>query len=392
MKTREALYIVVMIIVVVLFMGKTLGLPVALMLVSGDSMKPTLNPLDLVLGVQPSLKGGVHTGDIVVVVLPGSDWRTTGVIHRVVKIYEANGAELVVTRGDNVKYNDPPVPLDNVKYIVTGKIPNYITIPALGLLLGFMVGYYALYYPYKRWEEGVLPPPGSLATTIILVFALFNMAYVGAVYLDSTPNKFTIPIFISESVEENLQDNTVTIILHYENTSILGVKDCFFTLDGEKFNTTPALARNDSRAIITVQFTRSLWISAWNYTSERIIKLPSYPARISEYFFLKCNVLFTDGLLRSSYPLQVVWSEPLFLQGNNGSLVIVNRNPLALNMSLTLLDVNISKTIMSQNINVARACNTTIKIPEASRGHLIRIMAYYDFLGVHRFYGGFIHG
>ncbi len=392
MKSRGALYIALTIIVISLFMGKTLGLPVAIMLVSGDSMKPTLNPLDLVLCVHPSLRGGVSTGNIVVVILPGNDWRTTGVIHRVVKIYEVNGVKYIVARGDNVKYNDPPVPLGNVKYVVIGRAPNYITIPALGLVLGFMIGYYALHYPYKKWENKVLPPPGSVATVIVLAFALFNMAYIGAVYLDSTPNRFSIHIYISESVIENLQNNTATISLRYKNTSIIGIKDCFFTVAEEKFNATPVLVRNNSRAVIHVQFPRSFWISVWFYTSEKLSGLPSYPARINEYFFLKCTVLFDDGVLKSSYPLKVIWSEPLFMQGNNGSLVIVNRNPLPLNVTLRMFDLDVSKTIMSQNITLARTGNTIIEIPEGSHGHMIRVMAYYDFLGVHRFYGCVIRG
>lgn len=392
MEYREAILVTITTVLVVLLMGKTLGLPIAVMLVSGNSMKPTLNPFDLVVGFHPSLTGGVKTGNIVVVVIPGNDWRTTGVIHRVVKIYEENNVVYIVTRGDNVKYNDPPVPLYSVKYVITGRVPNYVTIPSLGILLGFIVGYYALYYPFKRWKNGTLPIPGSLATVIVIVFALFNMAYIGAVYLDSTSNRFSIPISLSERVSEDLRNESIIVQLNYTNIRLLNIEDCFFVFHGEKLSSTPLLVENGSPSTIIVHVPRRLWSLAWNYTSEQVSSLALYPARISSFLSLSCTIKFSEGTLRDTYPLELVWSEPLFVQGIDHSLVIINNNPVPLRIGLVLYDVNISRVVMISNFTATRLGNTTIEIPFTSYGHLIRVMAYYDFLGVHRFYGGYING
>jgi signal peptidase I len=392
LRSRDALLTVAIAVIIVLFMGKTLGLPFALMMVSGESMKPTLNPFDIVVGVSPRFTGGVNVGDIVVVVLPGKDWRTTGVIHRVVRIYEDNGVEYVVTRGDNVGYDDPPVLLSNVRYLVVGRVPNYVTIPIIGIILGFIIGYYAVYYPYKRWETGVLPPPGSLAAVIVFVFALFNVAYVGAVYLDGTPSRFVLPVSIAESVTENVSDSSVIVELRYTNTTLLRAGNCFFSMGKERFHGNVVIGRVESPAVIKVTVPRDLWLSAWNHTSHQITSLPSYPARIGGFFSLHCEVEFSNGVLKSVYPLQIVWSEPLFVQGDNGSLVIVNKNPVPINISILLFDTNLSKTILDRNITIPGVHNEVIRLPSSSRGHLVRIIAHYEFLGVKRIYGGFING
>ncbi len=384
--------IIVWTVLLVLFLGKTLGLPVGLMLVSGDSMKPTLNPYDLVVGVKPSFEGGVDVGDIVVVVIPRGDWRTTGIIHRVISLFEDNGVSYVVTRGDNVRFSDPPEPVSRVRYIVVGRIPNYITIPAIGFVLGFLVAYYAMYYPYKRWETGILPPPGSVAAVILVVFALFNAAYIGAVYVDNTPIRFTMPISVSESVAMDLYNSSVIVKLDYANTSLLGVDNCVFLLSGLRFNVKAVLEDSGPPAVIRVPIPEELWSAVWNYTSRNVYTLPSYPAGVEEDFTLRCKVEFREGVLTDSFPLRVVWREPLFLQGSNGTLVIVNRNPVPLNMHIYLLDVNLSKTIFMGNLTVDGSSNLTIRIPGMSRGHLVRVQAFYDFLGKQRFYGGCIHG
>ncbi len=118
-------------VLVVLLLGKTLRLPVALLIVTGHSMEPTLEPLDLLLAVSPSLKEP-EPRDIVV-------WCTDSLrlhctVHRLLEINETT----IVTKGDNDKTNpapDPPVPRTMLVYVVAARIPRLAAAAAVVALL-----------------------------------------------------------------------------------------------------------------------------------------------------------------------------------------------------------------------------------------------------------------
>lgn len=111
--------------VVLLLLGRWLNLPVAVMIVDGHSMEPTLRPGDVVVAVRccPSC---ASPGDIVVWCTPFGSCT----VHRLVRI---EGGRLV-TWGDNRATNpspDPPVPVDWLRYCVVGRIPREAVLAAV---------------------------------------------------------------------------------------------------------------------------------------------------------------------------------------------------------------------------------------------------------------------
>jgi len=105
-----------------LLLGKALQLPIAIVIVNGHSMEPTLKPLDILVVIDPALKEP-KPGDIVVWCVDSLRLHCT--VHRLIKINDT----IIVTKGDNNKTNpapDPPLPADALAYVVAARIPRQI--------------------------------------------------------------------------------------------------------------------------------------------------------------------------------------------------------------------------------------------------------------------------
>jgi signal peptidase I len=108
-----------------LLLGLRLGLPVALLIVNGHSMEPTLEPEDLLVAVRAT-PGDVKPGDIVVWCSPSGHCTA----HRLV----AANTTTIVTKGDNDATNpvpDPPAPASWLRYRVVARIPRLAAAAAL---------------------------------------------------------------------------------------------------------------------------------------------------------------------------------------------------------------------------------------------------------------------
>ena len=111
-----------------LLMGRLLGLPVAVAIVAGHSMEPTLHYGDLIVLVKTGPRE-LRVGDIVL-------WcrgPTSCVVHRLVAVHGATA----ITKGDANPAPDPPVPLDAIRYRVVARIPReaYVAPLVLGVAL-----------------------------------------------------------------------------------------------------------------------------------------------------------------------------------------------------------------------------------------------------------------
>ena len=102
--------------------SRYLDLPFAMVIVFGESMKPTLNMGDMVFMYKSDFK----VGDIVL-------WCSGNscILHRVVKIVD----DTVITQGDANNIPDPPIPKEAVKYKYLFFIPSYLWIPILGIII-----------------------------------------------------------------------------------------------------------------------------------------------------------------------------------------------------------------------------------------------------------------
>jgi len=81
--------------------------------VATDSMSPGIRPGDVVTVAPLSAK--LRAGDIVVVDRD-EDW----IVHRFLGTFEGDGKTHIVTRGDNSRRSDAPLPVDAVAGKVTG--------------------------------------------------------------------------------------------------------------------------------------------------------------------------------------------------------------------------------------------------------------------------------
>ncbi len=118
---------------------------IALAVVDGRSMEPTLQPGDLVVVVRKISLEDVSVGDVVVYRRGG-----TLIIHRVIRVE----GDTLITKGDNNLLHDPPVRFQAVlgKVLELGDSP--LKVP--------LVGYLTLFLRYATTSFTSLPSFGSL--------------------------------------------------------------------------------------------------------------------------------------------------------------------------------------------------------------------------------------
>jgi len=92
--------------------------------IGGGSMSPTIENGEIV-SVEPADPSSIRIGDIVLL----STLSNTALIHRVVSIEADPYGQHVVTRGDNCKFEDIPVPIERVMGRAVAVERNGETIP-----------------------------------------------------------------------------------------------------------------------------------------------------------------------------------------------------------------------------------------------------------------------
>lgn len=316
-------------VLLVLLAGKMLRLPVALMIVYGTSMEPTFEPLDLVLGVEPWLAGGVEKGDVVVWCLPGDFWRSSCVVHRVVDLVNTSRGVLVVTKGDALDVSDPPVPMERVAYVVVYRAPRRLVLPLLAAAAAAAAGYYYLYLPYVTHRRYALEP-GAPALLMVLAYALFNIAYVGSGMLDASPVIIDLPRVYGEHLSFNLSAGLLTVKLSY-NTSLhpSGLPSC--SLVGG-FNASPVVegfSAQPGEAVMAIRIPQEAFMELWLLDTRRVSRtaLPPPPAKVATGLMLRCSLDFDKGVLEDTYPVAFSWSEPV-VEASGKTLVLGNHNPV----------------------------------------------------------------
>jgi len=319
-------------LLLVLMNGKILGLPVALLLVSGTSMVPALEPGDMVVAVSPGLAGGIHVGDIVVYCL-GVALRTGCVIHRVVELRPGPGGLLVVTKGDAVPRPDPPVPASLVGYVVVARIPRVVVL--LAALVAALWLFHRIYIglPRRVHSGTVFVEPGIPALLMVAAYVAFNMLYVGLSYVDVTMFNVALPS-VGENVTVNLTAYTAWVNVSYTAPlAPAGKPSC--SLRGHGPAAVSFLEAGPGWLYYRVSLPERAFAEEWARLSREKPPLASYPARIEDLLFLDCRVPFNKAMLESSYPVRLYWTEPIArLEGH--TLVIANNNPVPIAVNITV--------------------------------------------------------
>ncbi len=130
-----------------------MGTPTPLVVVTSESMVPTLNVGDLLV-LKHVPEDDIKVGDIIVY---EDSWYTAApIVHRVIRIEEINGTKHFYTKGDNNQMEDPG---DRVYSEITGVV--VMVIPWVGNISLFLRGL-------------VSTPVGLVALAIIFGLILFG--------------------------------------------------------------------------------------------------------------------------------------------------------------------------------------------------------------------------
>ncbi len=119
-----AFFLLFMTLVVLILTGNLM-----IAVVEGTSMEPLFQTGDVVfvVKVKPS---EIRPGDIIVYEKPNGAY----IIHRVVKVMHENGETIIITKGDNNKYYDPPIRMKQVVGKVLSVYNMPVKLPFLGLI------------------------------------------------------------------------------------------------------------------------------------------------------------------------------------------------------------------------------------------------------------------
>ncbi|ADI31332.1 hypothetical protein [Staphylothermus hellenicus] len=382
------------IVVLALFAGKLLGLPVALMIVYGSSMEPSLKPFDLVLGVHPDIVGGVGRGDVVVWCDPGDVWRTSCVVHRVIDVRGAGGENIVITKGDALTYPDPPVRLSRVSYVVVAHAPNLVTLLLLTLIYVIGIIYHSVYLPYISHRRRLIVYPGTIALLLVIYYVITNTIYIGSGMLDTSPTTISFPRLYREDLSFNTYSGLVNISLSYNSSlSPINSPKCGViepinaSLIPEKFT----IANGSANIIIRIP--PNVFQELWRIDSKRVSSwsLPSPPAKVSTSILLSCVLRFNGGILKSTYSLKFNWIEPVAKPYGDDKVVVENHNPVPINASVEVYSYYQDKVIYRESIVLKPFTNNIIDLPKTGEGDVLVVYIHYVFLGHVRSIGVVVH-
>jgi len=295
-------------IVLLLMVGRLFWFPVALFIVSGNSMLPVYRTGDIVLGVATYI-ASYSIGNVVV-------WYATythGVIHRVINVSDI----YVVTKGDNNPLPDPPVPKNWVRYVVVFQIPREVWISAVLVLVGlYLYRRRREVVEYLRSEEG---KDTKVATAILTIFILLDLAviFIVPIYWYSyrvvlqTPN-----VELGRFIVENFSTAVVELGVSY--AEMLGVNSCNILISNISY-----LCKHvwTSASAVVVDIPREAFYESYKYSNSTIASIG-----------IALNVSFDKGWLYGVYNYIFNW-RPLTIEIVNRSLIVRNPNPIPFNLT-----------------------------------------------------------
>jgi len=305
LKARKSAVIsaAVLAFIILMFLGRIIGLPVAIIIVSGRSMQPTLWVGDLVVGV----KEGFKVGDIVVWCLKP----TFCVVHRVVEVRDG----YIVTKGDNNPAPDPPVPRSLVEYRVVAVIPRYVWVPAVAAAFAAYVFKHREYFSRRRVATG------DVAVLLLSSFIVFNaaVALLAPTYYPRGAGVLAVPQVELRSA--SLTGNGSILVKYVvRNTRLTSVAYCYLRLKGWGSVRCSARVVGGSEVLVT-DVPQRLY--------EAMIENGSNPLLVG----LVVNMLY--GRVSGTYYVWCGW-RPLRVRVSGGVVSIFNPNPAPLKVLIKI--------------------------------------------------------
>ncbi len=301
MRLRRLAAYTLLALVVALAAARLYGGPVALIVVAGRSMEPTMRFGDVALAV----RGGFKPGDIVV-------WCTgpfSCVVHRLLEIR----GETAITKGDANPVPDPPVPLRLVEYRVVAVIPRELVWTPIAVYLA-----YEAVTSFRR-----APRELSLETVAVIVVGSYVAVTFTTPILAPTPGPESLNIGeliprIDLVAVKVLRNGTVTLDYRYKEAAISSITFCTASTASLTMPCTAEIEGTRITVRIPTEIYRTAYMAGTTLINVRLEAL-----------------LKPMGRLEAVYPIHVGWLKPaLKLEGCN--LTVYNPNPAPLELNVTI--------------------------------------------------------
>jgi len=365
----------VLVLIVVLFLGKALRLPVALFVASSSSMEPWAEAGSIVLGVATYIKS-FRAGDVV---LWCWDWlRTACILGRVQSVVQG----FVTLKGDS---NPAPTTLldgSRVSYVAVAAVSPRIWVPVFAAILS-VLAYFSLRNRNKNNSNSSNNRGKNANRRLYAGFAVLlvvNFLATGAMYVDNTRPFYTAPWATLSEQRLDLERGVYTFVVETPGFRLLNAS-CVsegFALE------TSTVSSDGSRVAVEVKLPQSFFEFLWNRSYGRA-PFTSPPARIGEHFVVKCVLVYDKGLLTSSYVASFAWVEPSF-EVDGSRLLVNNSNPIPLSLLIELYSPNTG--IISETVEAPPLTVHVVDLSQlAPKAGVYRLRVYYDFLGAKRGWG-----
>ncbi len=373
---KQSFFTLVNLILLLLFLGKLVLFPIALVVVSDESMHPKLHRGDLVLLLATYL-ADYAPGDVVLWCI--DDLRSACCLHLLVN----SSSERIVTAGLSNSAPDTPVSKQLVYYKAVFSIPLVLWLPLVTIL--YACNLYYLYRSYvlrvnklRRSREHPLTDLTKDMIYIGVLVALVNSMFIGSAYIDQSPPQYNIPVVSLVSRSLDLSEGRAYITL---NTSVYLVKNASCLLD----NNAPLeveYVQAGGVANITIHIPREYFSELWASASEKKPPLTSPPASVYQSFGYNCTIYFDKGYLESTFIELFTWREPEIYVKDRSILVITNPNPVNLNATIVIYDVSRARIVSQFNVSINYVSDYSIDLRGVvgeKGSYEVRI--YYEFLG-----------
>ncbi|MEM0472800.1 MAG: signal peptidase I [Sulfolobales archaeon] len=295
--------------IIILSLGRFLGLPVFIALVASGSMIPALQPLDMVVAAREDY--GV--GDIVI-------WCSTPmycVIHRVVEIRN----DVVITRGDANPAPDPPIRPSLVRGVAILVIPRFVWIP----LLISSLALYAVLEIHRGRLRIPRPPRGPVITyTIVILYSV-------SVFLLALTSPISPVLFVGLSIPSaevvrigfDNGSGSIVIIYNLSDLEIRSINSCTLITMNTSINCPSHFSGN----------------SVWVEIPGEVLRKMNLDGVSMINVGLNISLSKNASLLTYLYPVYISSVRPV-INITKGVVTIHNPNPFCLDTNITILWAN----------------------------------------------------
>ena len=337
---RDATFIL-MILLLVLVFGRIANFPIAVMVIGGRSMEPTLQIGDVIIAVRDEPR----VGDIVVYCL--DSYNLNCVVHRLVG-YDMHGRPIV--KGDANPAPDPIHP--DIEYVVKLVIPREVI---LVLVSAWIV------YEVYRGSRLAIRDPVMLALALFVVYLAVIMSLPKLVTYETT---VYYPRLYIDGVSLTEDYRSVTITVN-STLKLLSVKNCTVNTGNTSIPVEAVVVNNT----ITAFLTSKVWTAIYNNSG--VLAEAELSCKLSSWY----------GLVVLDVPLRYQWKR-LNLTVSGYDIAVENPNPVLFTVNYTVKCINGTRLAGIQNGTVTVLPVSKTSIPVGfTKCDKLNVIVKYEFLG-----------